>query len=468
MREPIHPKPGGAWGRPRTRREILKLGAVLAAGAAATPLVAACGAETTGATRAPAGSSAVLSGPIMVVTGVGADPTSRPALQQVYDEFKARNPGIEWDIRALPGGGPEWDRLARATVTSGEPVGLLIIDGQQVRGWLRDGLLADLGADPGMAAVMARVPDRFHLSGPGEDTARAFPLALTGGVHTTGIYYNKALLDAASLAPPRSIADLKAMVAPLAALGVAPLVHCSGDVFFNQILMTWVLPMIAERTRDPLEFAESTVRGDIAYDSAEWLEAFETIADLRSSGVLLEGSGATDYAAMQQLLLQGKAAMTFNGSWLLPGLLAGTPSVPFDLHVAPPPLVDGAAKPRPILSWAGVALPETTAASRDSVHAFLDYASQPDVDRSIVEGLQVYSPIAASNEAITNEIAQEFLPMFEDAITPLDWLWEPEITAEIDNQVQALVKGQTDPRSAAQAVEAVAQELHASGRSYYP
>ena len=469
MIEPTHPKPDGPWDRPRHRREILKLGAVLAAGAAAAPLVAACAMSATGPQRSPGGTGAGLSGPITVVTGAGGDPTVRPALQRVYDGFKARNPAIEWDIRAIPGGGPEWDRLARALVASGEPVGLVVIDGQQVRGWLRDGLLADLGADPGVAAVLARVPDQYHhLSGPGEATTRAFPLALTGGVHTTGIYYNKALLDAASLGPPTSIADLKAMVKPLAALGAAPLVHCSGDVFFNQILMTWVLPMIAERTRDPLAFAESTVRGDIAYDSPEWLEAFETIADLRSSGVLLEGSGATDYAAMQQLLLQGKAAMTFNGSWLLPQLLAGSPSVPFELHVARPPLVDGAARPRPILSWAGVALPASTTASRDSVYAFLDYASQPGVDRAIVEGLQVYSPIAASNDAITNEVAQEFLPLFEDAITPLDWLWEPEITAEIDSQVQGLVKGQGDPRSAAQAVEAVARELHASGRSYYP
>ena len=463
--EPPLPTGAGPWDRPRNRREILKLGAVLAAGAAVTPFLAACGLSTGSAAR-PSGSSGALAGPITVIVG-GGDPTAEPGLKQVYDDFKASNPGIEWDIRALTGGGPEWDRLARATLTSGDPVGLVMIDGQQVRGWIRDGLLADLGADPRMAAVLARVPDRFHFGGPGEATTRAFPLAVTRGVHTTGIYYNKALLDRASLAPPKTIQDLKAMVEPLAALGVAPLVHCSGDVFFNQILLTWVLPMIAGRTRDPLAFAESTVRGDIAYDSAEWLEAFETIAGLRSSGVLLDGSGATDYAAMQQLLLQGRAAMTFNGSWLLPQLQAGSPSVPFDLHVAPPPLVDGASRARPILSWAGIALPAAAAANRDAVYAFLDYASQPSVDRSIVEGLQVYSPIAASNDAITNAVAKEFLPMFENAITPLDWLWEPEITAEIDSQVQALVKGDTDARSAAQAVEAVAKDLRSTGRSYY-
>jgi len=57
--------------------------------------------------------------------------------------------------------------------------------------------------------------------------------------------------------------------------------------------------------------------------------------------------------------------------------------------------------------------------------------------------------------------------MFADAITPLNWLWEPEIEAEMDDQVQALVKGDTDPASAGKAIEAVAHELRSSGRGYY-
>jgi hypothetical protein len=84
-----------------------------------------------------------------------------------------------------------------------------------------------------------------------------------------------------------------------------------------------------------------------------------------------------------------------------------------------------------------------------------------------VEGLQAYSPIAASNAAIHDAVAREFLPMFEDAITPLNWLWEPEIDAEIGNQVQALVKGDTDPAAAGKAVEAVANGLRSLGRGYY-
>jgi ABC-type glycerol-3-phosphate transport system substrate-binding protein len=225
--------------------------------------------------------------------------------------------------------------------------------------------------------------------------------------------------------------------------------------------------MIAERTGDPLAFVENTIRGQVRYDSPEWIEAFQTIADLRTSGVLLEGSGATDYATMQLLFLQGKAATTYNGTWLLPQLQAGSPTVAFDLHAAPLPLVDGTARARSILAYGAFALPAKAATSRDSVYAFLEYASRPEVDRTVVEGLQAYSPIPESNVGMHDPVAREFLPMFDDAITSLNWLWEPEIDAEMSNQVQALVKGDTDPASVGKAIEAVAEELRSSGRSYY-
>ena len=269
---------------------------------------------------------------------------------------------------------------------------------------------------------------------------------MTRGVHTTGLYYNKAILDQAGLEPPKTIADLKAMVKPLAALGAAPLVHCSGDVVLQPVARhVGAAHDRRERSGDPLAFVESTIRGDVGYDSPEWIEAFQTIADLRTSGVLLEGSGATDYATMQQLLLQGKAAMTYNGTWLLPQLQAG--------H---------ADRSRSTCTWrrcpSSTGRPEARLdpclgrfraagqgrGDRDSVYAFLEYASRPDVDKAVVEGCQSYSPIAGSNAGIHDPVAREFLPMLDDAITSLNWLWEPEIDAEIGNQVQALVKGDTD------------------------
>ena len=73
----------------------------------------------------------------------------------------------------------------------------------------------------------------------------------------------------------------------------------------------------------------------------------------------------------------------------------------------------------------------------------------------------------ASNSAITDPIAREMAPWFKDGIAPLDWLWEPEVTTEIRNQVQALVKGDAQPRAAGDAVQAKADELRREGRSYF-
>jgi raffinose/stachyose/melibiose transport system substrate-binding protein len=452
------------------RREVLRLGAFLAAGGAMAPILAACSAPngSQGASVVPRSGSngPAVSGSITAL--IEGDPGTEPALKKVYDDFKAQNPAIAWDIRAIPGLGPDWDRIARAALASGEPVGLVMLDGLFIRAWTRDGLLADLGADPKLADVLARVPAQFHLGGLRETATRAFPLALSRGVQTTGLYYNKALLDRAGLGPPKTIADLKAMVKPLAALGAAPLVHCCGDASFNPLLVMWLLPMIAERGGDPVAFVESTIQGAVRYDSPEWVETFQTIADLRGSGVLLEGSGATDYASMQLLFLQGRAAMTYNGTWLLKPLQAGTSTVPFDLHVAPLPLADGAAKARSLVAWAGFAIPANAAASRGSVDAFLEYASRPAVDAAVVEGTQSFSPIPESNVGIHDPVEREFLPMLQDSITSLNWLWEPEIDAEIGSQVQALVKGDTDPAAVGKAIQAVADGLRSSGRSYYP
>jgi ABC-type glycerol-3-phosphate transport system substrate-binding protein len=183
--------------------------------------------------------------------------------------------------------------------------------------------------------------------------------------------------------------------------------------------------------------------------------------------VLLDGSEAADDAAMHQLFHQGRAVMTCNGTSMLSHIQAATPTDSFDLHVARLPLIDGASRARSMLAWIGFTLPARSSVSADSAIAFLEDASRPEVDRAVVEGIQCFSPLAGSN-AVHDPVAREFLPMLEGAIQPRNWLWEPEIDAEMGRQVQALVKGETDAASVGMAIEAVAQALRAAGRSDYP
>jgi hypothetical protein len=277
--------------------------------------------------------------------------------------------------------------------------------------------------------VLARVPAQFHLGGLGEGGVRAVPLAVTRGVQTTGIYYNKALLDRAGLEPPKTIADLKAMVEPLAAIGVSPLVHPAGDPPFNPLLVMWLLPMIAERAGNPIAFVESTVKGEVRYDSPEWVETFRLIAELRESGVLLDGSGATDYATLQLLFLQGKAAMTYNGTWAPRSVAGGDAHSPVRPPRGAPSARRGdiegsfdpclgrlrASPPRPSRAVTASPLSSSSPVGRRWTRAS-SKASRPSLR----------SPLRMGR--IHDAVQREFLPMLEDSITSLNWLWEPRST----------------------------------------
>jgi raffinose/stachyose/melibiose transport system substrate-binding protein len=380
--------------------------------------------------------------------------------KQVLTEFMARNPGITIDARALPTN-VEWDRVARTTVSAGEQVDLWNINGLWMRAWVRDRLLDDLSAYAQLTAPFGAVDPSF-LAAQSDDPKHQFgiPLLHASPVHVTALFYNKTLLNKAGLQPPRTLADMKAMVQPLRAFSAVPLVHPSGDVAWNALLVTWIQPMLVNN--QPMEFTQKTLRGEVKYNGPEWTKTFETIANLSLDGVLGAGSGGLSVDAAYQLFNQGKAAMLYTGSWSLPALTKGG----IDLHTTGLPLVENAQKAQPQIAFNSYAI-AAGSQNKEAAVRWLTYAADPVVDSQLAAKLQAFSSIPASNSVITDSIARELAPWFKDGVAPLDWFWEPEVTAEIRNQVQALVKGETQPKAAGDAVQATADTLRREGRSYY-
>jgi len=273
------------------------------------------------------------------------------------------------------------------------------------------------------------------------------------------------LLDKAGLQPPRTLADMKAMVQPLKAIGAVPLVHPAGEASWNPLLVMWIQPMLVNN--QPMEFTQKVLQGDGKYNGPEWIKTFETIANLSRDGVLAPGSGALGVDAAYQLFNQGKAAMLYSGSWSLPALTSGMPAGGgMDLHVTGLPLVENAPKAQPLIAFNSYAI-AAASKNKDAMVKWLTYAADPAVDSQLAEKLQAFSPMPASNSGLKDPIASEFAPWFKDGIAPLNWFWEPEITTEIENQVQALVKGEAQPKAAADAVQAKADQLRREGRSYF-
>ena len=385
--------------------------------------------------------------------------------KQVVTDFMATNQDITIDARALPSD-IQWDRVARTTVSAGEQVDVLNINGQFIRAWVRDNLLDDLSAHSQLTASFGNLDPSF-LAAQSDDPRHPFtlPVVHASPVHVTALFYNKALLDKADLQPPRTLADMKAMVQPLKALGAVPLVHPSGEVSWNPLLVTWIQPMLVNN--QPMEFTQKTLNNEVKYNGPEWIKTFEVIANLTRDGVLGPGSGALGVDAAYQLFKQGRAAMLYTGSWSLPALTRGiSAGGGVDLHVTGLPLVENAPKAQPIIAFNAYAI-AAASKNKEAAVSWLTYTADPAVDAQLVEQLQAFSPMPVSNSGITDPIAREFAPWFKDGIVPLDWLWEPEITTEIQNQVQALVKGEVQPKAAGDALQAKADQLRREGRSYF-
>jgi ABC-type glycerol-3-phosphate transport system substrate-binding protein len=119
----------------------------------------------------------------------------------------ARNPDVTIDVRALPSD-IQWDRVARTTVSAGEQVDLLNINGLFIRSWVRDNLLDDLSTHSQLTASFGNV-DQSFLAAQSDDPRHPFavPVIHASPVHVTALFYNKALLDKAGLQPPRTLAD---------------------------------------------------------------------------------------------------------------------------------------------------------------------------------------------------------------------------------------------------------------------
>ena len=263
-----------------TRRTLLRRSAVLFGGAALASVLEAC-------TAVPVPPAVVSKAAVtkIVLLDVGNIDTPEAApRKQVVTDFMARNPDVSIEVRALPSN-VQWDRVARTTVSAGEQVDLVNINGLYIRSWVRDHLLDDLSTYPQLTTSFGRVDPAF-LAAQSDDPNHPFalPLLHASPVFVTALFYNKALLDKAGLQPPRTLADMQAMVQPLKALGAVPMVHPSGESSWNPLLVTWIQPMLVNN--QPMEFTQRTLKGEVKYNGPEWIKTFETIANLTTDGVL--------------------------------------------------------------------------------------------------------------------------------------------------------------------------------------
>jgi len=152
---------------------------------------------------------------------------------------------------------------------------------------------------------------------------------------TNVLWYNKALLAAAGVEPPKTWDDLLAACTALQATGVIPITTGNKDLWPAG---NWFGHLASRVVGDDVYAA--TFSGTGKFATPEWEKAFGYIKQLADAKCVNDSANAIDDNAGAQLFFQGKAAMHPIGSWLVSWAIDEAPDLDFD-YVNLPAMPDG-------------------------------------------------------------------------------------------------------------------------------
>lgn len=127
-----------------------------------------------------------------------------------------------------------------------------------------------------------------------------------------GIFYNKEIFAELGIEEPQTFDDLLAANDTLLAAGYTPMAAAGAAAW----PVTRLIGMYAYRLIGP--DAMTAIRdGDAKLTDPEYVEAAQAVADMAEAGYFGEGFLSKDAAAATNDFLTGKAAMKYDGTWLL-------------------------------------------------------------------------------------------------------------------------------------------------------
>lgn len=135
------------------------------------------------------------------------------------------------------------------------------------------------------------------------------------GLNVEGFWYNKALFEKAGCEVPKTWDDFDADLDKLDKAGVQPLTTGGSD----QWPATRLINAYAVRTMGN-DVMTKAANGDVKYTDKGLVAAADKVAEWAKKGYFGEGVTTVDSNTAGSMLMSGKAAMYYNGSWFTQNL----------------------------------------------------------------------------------------------------------------------------------------------------
>lgn len=379
---------------------------------------------------------------------------------KILDAFHAEHPEIT--VKFDPTNPPDYNATLRAQLETGTGPDLYFVRSFATGRELFDkGYLASLKDLPGLADNIPAAANAPWATEKGE------PYAVPIAAVSHGIYYNQDLFAANGIAVPQTWEDLMAAAAKLKAAGITPFGNGTKDAWdINEVVMMTLLPNNVGGINGRMAY----LNGDRCFNDASMVAAFQQIKDL--TPYLPDGFTATDYAGGQQLFVQGKAAMFFDGSWSISAVEKLEPSFKWSVFAAPP----AAGKDEYISFHMDAAIGMNAATKNaDAAKTFLQWLETGKFAEEFGNDVPGFFGVSKNTPALKDPVATTFLDFNKKAKgTDIRFVWEKLMDAPsgqvsaynaMNDAVIAVLNGKQTPQEAADSLQAALAAWYAPAKS---
>ncbi len=360
------------------------------------------------------------------------------AMQQIFQGFEAKNPGIKVDINFIPDADYQ-NRLGVALRGGKGP------DIAQLKAY---GELQPLVNAGYLKKIDDLVPALKELSPAALEGARAKKDGKFYGVPYSvvnmGVYYNTDLFKKAGLSVPKTYADFLHACTVLKQAGVTPI--AAGGANGTGWAMEINTGVMGPDMFGP-GFYDEMMSGKAKFTDQRWVAVLQRVKDL--SPYYESGFAGTDYTTAVQQFVGGKAAMFFGGSYENGSFKAQNPNLKFSIFPFPP---DQAGQPAYTSSFSdgSYGLVSTTKhqaaavkvlnfiASKDFAQVFADKLGWPPAR----DGIPVKDPVLSEMEAMQKDSAPY--------LTLVGFRWNtPTASSILQAEIVDMVGGKKSPADVA-------------------
>lgn len=275
-------------------------------------------AETTDSANAASGDDTQVAKKIKILSIWAEDKDNGKLITDLTKRYiNEVNPKFEYEFELVASDNLK-QKIATLVASDDLPDVFVYESGKPIVELIEAGKLLDVGQaleDLGVADMLDEGAVSLLKTLSGTDQLYDLPL----GMNVEGFWYNKALFEQAGVEVPATWDEFEAACAKLQAAGIQPLTAGGADKWpVTRLINAYVMRSMG------VDAMKKAANGEANYTDPGYVTAAQKIQDLAIKGYFGEGITTVDQNTAGNMLLSGKAAIFYNGSWFTEALTADT------------------------------------------------------------------------------------------------------------------------------------------------